>query len=30
MWDSIRNFEQAKKNGFLSYDKGLEGCFFNF
>jgi len=29
-WDSIRNFEVSKKNGFLSYDQGLEGCYFNF
>ncbi len=29
-WDSIRNFEISKNNGFLSYEKDLEGCYFNF
>lgn len=29
-WDSIRNFQVAKKNGFLPYSKDLEGCYFNF
>jgi len=29
-WDSIRNYEVAKKNGFKEYSAGLEGCHFNF
>ena len=30
MWDSLRNFELAKKNGFQEFEGQLEGCFFNF
>ncbi len=30
MWDSLRNYEEAKKNGFSEFDKNVEGCFFNF
>ena len=29
-WDSIRNFNIAKDNGFKPFEKNLEGCFFNF
>ena len=29
-WDSLRNFEVAKKNGFSSHENTLEGCYFNF
>ena len=29
-WDSLRNFEVAKNNGFSSYEKKLEGCYFDF
>jgi len=29
-WDSIRNFEIAKKNGMVFYEKKLENCYFNF
>ena len=30
MWDSIRNYEISKNNGFLAYEPDLEGCYFNF
>lgn len=30
MWDSLRNYELAKKNGFSEFHKNIEGCFFNF
>lgn len=29
-WDSLRNFEIAKKNGFQQFEKELEGCYFKF
>ena len=29
-WDSLRNYEVSKMNGFVSYKKKLEGCYFNF
>ncbi len=29
-WDSLRNFDISKENGFQSYDENLEGCYFNF
>jgi len=29
-WDSIRNYEISKKNGFKAYEDDLEGCYFNF
>jgi N-acetyl sugar amidotransferase len=29
-WDSIRNYEIAKKNGFKEFTPELEGCYFNF
>ena len=29
-WDSVRNYEIAKNNGFLDYKPSLEGCYFNF
>ena len=29
-WDSLRNYEVSKNNGFLSYEPDLEGCYFNF
>ena len=29
-WDSLRNYEVSKINGFLNYEKNLEGCYFNF
>lgn len=29
-WDSLRNYEVSKINGFLSYEPSLEGCYFNF
>ena len=29
-WDSIRNYEVAKKNGFKEYSNNIEGCHFNF
>ena len=29
-WDSVKNFDIAKDNGFKSYDGDLEGCYFNF
>lgn len=29
-WDSLRNYEVSKDNGFLSYEPELEGCYFNF
>ncbi len=29
-WDSIRNYKVAENNGFLNYDKPLEGCYFDF
>lgn len=29
-WDSIKNHEISKENGFKSYDGNLEGCYFNF
>lgn len=29
-WDSLRNFEISKNNGFQSYEEDLEGCYFNF
>ena len=29
-WDSLRNFEVSKNNGFLEYESELEGCYFNF
>lgn len=29
-WDSIRNYDVSKKNGFLKYDKKLENCYFDF
>ena len=29
-WDSIRNYQTAKKNGFKEYKNDLEGCYFNF
>ena len=28
-WDSLRNYNYAKENGFAEYDN-LEGCYFNF
>ncbi len=28
-WDSLRNYNQAKNEGFTEY-KNLEGCYFNF
>lgn len=30
MWDSLRNYELAKKNGFSEFHKNIEGGFFNF
>ena len=29
-WDSEKNYEISKDNGFLSYENQLEGCYFNF
>lgn len=29
-WDSLRNYEISKKNGFLGYENKLEGCYFDF
>ena len=29
-WDSQKNFEVSRDNGFLSYENQLEGCYFNF
>jgi N-acetyl sugar amidotransferase len=29
-WDSLRNYEISKNNGFLAYEPNLEGCYFNF
>ncbi len=29
-WDSLRNYEISKDNGFLAYEPELEGCYFNF
>ena len=29
-WDSIRNYDISKKNGFVKYGKKLEGCYFDF
>ena len=29
-WDSVRNYNVSKKNGFLKYDKKLENCYFDF
>ena len=29
-WDSIRNYEISKKNGFKEFKPELEGCYFNF
>ena len=29
-WDSLRNYEISKNNGFLAYESNLEGCYFNF
>ena len=29
-WDSIKNYEVAKKNGFQNFPESLEGCYFNF
>ena len=29
-WDSIKNYDISKKNGFKGYDGNLEGCYFNF
>lgn len=29
-WDSLRNYEISKKNGFIDYEHDLEGCYFNF
>ncbi len=29
-WDSLRNYEISKKNGFMDYEHDLEGCYFNF
>ena len=29
-WDSIRNYEISKKNGFSEYGQQLENCYFNF
>ena len=29
-WDSIKNYKTSKDNGFVEYDKELEGCYFNF
>ena len=29
-WDSIRNYEISKKNGFSQYGQQLENCYFNF
>jgi N-acetyl sugar amidotransferase len=29
-WDSLRNYEVSKNNGFLAYEPKLEGCYFNF
>ena len=29
-WDSIRNYEISKKNGFKEFKGDLEGCYFNF
>ncbi len=29
-WDSIRNYEVSKNNGFKAYEGDLEGCYFDF
>ena len=29
-WDSLKNYEVAKENGFKEYIPNLEGCYFNF
>ena len=29
-WDSLRNYEISKNNGFLGYEPDLESCYFNF
>jgi len=29
-WDSEKNYEISRDNGFLSYENQLEGCYFNF
>ncbi len=29
-WDSLKNYEVAKKNGFQNYGDDLEGCYFNW
>ena len=29
-WDSLRNYQISKNNGFLSYENKLEGCYFDF
>jgi len=29
-WDAVRNYEIAKRNGFKSFGKDLEGCYFDF
>lgn len=29
-WDSLRNYEISKNNGFTDYEHNLEGCYFNF
>ena len=29
-WDSIKNFEISKDNGFKEFNRDLEGCYFNF
>ena len=29
-WDSVKNFNISKDNGFKEYEKDLEGCYFNF
>jgi len=29
-WDSEKNYEISKDNGFLPYENQLEGCYFNF
>ena len=29
-WDSLKNFEVSRNNGFSSYEKQLEGCYLNF
>lgn len=29
-WDSLRNFDISKKNGFSEFKPNVEGCYFNF